>query len=94
MVLAASLRRLPGPCAEVCVAYCAKAQTTIFAPRGLRVMVGLGAQFRSGLASTYVWLPEKSDVRLTSCPLVQWLTVFRLLKVAADPQAVRLDGFI
>ena len=26
---------------------------------GLCVMVGSGAQFRSGLATTYVWLPEK-----------------------------------
>ena len=34
-------------------------------------MVGSGAQFRSGLATTYVWLSEKKDVRLTSCPLVQ-----------------------
>ena len=40
-----------------------------FGPRGLCVMVGSGAQFRSGLATTYVWLPEKSEVRLTSCPL-------------------------
>ena len=31
----------------------------IFGPRGLCVMVGSGAQFRSGLATTYVWLPEK-----------------------------------
>ena len=26
---------------------------------GLCVMVGSGSQFRSGLATTYVWLPEK-----------------------------------
>ena len=45
-------------------------------------MVGSGAQFRSGLATTYVWLPEKSEVRLTSCPLVQSLSVFLVLKVA------------
>ena len=45
-------------------------------------MVGSGAQFRSGLATTYVWLSEKSEVRLTSCPLVLSLTVFLLLKVA------------
>ena len=45
-------------------------------------MVGSGAQFRSGLATAYVWLPEKVKVRLTSCPLVQSLTVFLLLKVA------------
>ena len=45
-------------------------------------MVGWGAIFPSGLATTYLWLPEKNDVRLTSCPLVQSLTVFLLLKVA------------
>ena len=45
-------------------------------------MVGLGAHFRSGLATTYMWLPEKREVRLTSCPLVLSLTVFLLLKVA------------
>ena len=45
-------------------------------------MVGSGAQFRSGLATTHVWLPAKSEVRLRSCPLVQSLTVFLLLKVA------------
>ena len=45
-------------------------------------MVGSGAHFRSGLATTFVWLPEKSEVRLTNCPLVQSLTVFLILKVA------------
>ena len=30
-----------------------------FGPRGLCVMVGLGAHFRSGLATEYVWLSEK-----------------------------------
>ena len=30
-----------------------------FGPRGLCVMVVSGAQFRSGLTTTYVWLPEK-----------------------------------
>ena len=30
-----------------------------FGPKALFVMVGSGAQFRSGLATTYVWLPEK-----------------------------------
>ena len=30
-----------------------------YEPRGLCVMVGSGAQFRSGLAITCVWLPEK-----------------------------------
>ena len=45
-------------------------------------MVASGAQFRSGLATTHVWLPAKSEVRLRSCPLVQLLTVFILVKVA------------
>ena len=45
-------------------------------------MVGSGAQFRSGLATTCVWLLKKSEVRLTSCPLVESLTVFLVLKVA------------
>ena len=45
-------------------------------------MVGSGAQFRSWLATTYMWLPEKREVRLTSCPLVLSLTVFILVKVA------------
>ena len=45
-------------------------------------MVGSGAPFRCGLATTYMWLPEKREVRLTSCPLVLSLTVFLLLKVA------------
>ena len=45
-------------------------------------MVGSGAEFRSGLATTYMWLPEKREVRLTSCLLVLSLTVFLLLKVA------------
>ena len=31
----------------------------ILDPGGLCVMVGSGAQFRSGLATTYVLLPEK-----------------------------------
>ena len=30
-----------------------------FGPRGLCVMVGSRAQFRSGLATRYVWLTEK-----------------------------------
>ena len=30
-----------------------------FGPRGLCVMVGSGAQFRSGLAFRYVLVPEK-----------------------------------
>ena len=37
----------------------ARPSVPTFGPRGLCVMVGLGAQFRSGLATTYVWLPEK-----------------------------------
>ena len=45
-------------------------------------MVASGAQFRSGLATTYVLLPAKSEVRLRSCPLVQSLSVFLVLKVA------------
>ena len=45
-------------------------------------MVGSGAQFRSGLATTYMWLPEEKEVRLTSCRLVLSLTVFLVLKVA------------
>ena len=45
-------------------------------------MVGSRAQFRSGLATTYVWLPESSEVRLTSYPLVQSLSVFLVLKDA------------
>ena len=45
-------------------------------------MVGSGAKFRSGLATTYVWLPAKSEMLLASCPLVKSLTVFLFLKVA------------
>ena len=37
----------------------ARPSVPTFGPRGLCVMVGSGAQFRSGLATTYVWLPEK-----------------------------------
>ena len=37
----------------------AKPPFATFGPKGLCVMVGSGAQFRSGLATTYVWLPEK-----------------------------------
>ena len=36
-----------------------KAPGSNFRFRGLCVMVGSGAQFRSGLATTYVWQPEK-----------------------------------
>ena len=49
-------------------------------------MVGSGAKFRSWLATTYVWLPKKNEVRLTSCPLVLSLTVFLLLKVAGPTE--------
>ena len=45
-------------------------------------MVASGAQFRSGLATTHVLLPAKSEVRLRSCPLLQSLSVFLVLKVA------------
>ena len=44
-------------------------------------MVVPGAQFRSGLATTYVCY-LKSEVRLTSCPLVQSLNVFLVLNIA------------
>ena len=54
-------------------------------------MVGSGAQCRSRLPTTYVWLPEKSEVRLMNCPFVKSLTVFFPLKVAG-PLAVRSDG--
>ena len=52
-------------------------------------MIGSGAQFRSGLATTYMWLPEKKEVRLTSCRLVLSLTVFLVLKVAG-PTGVQI----
>ena len=45
-------------------------------------MVGSGAHSRSGLATTYVWLPIKIEVRLTSCPLNLSLTVFFPFKFA------------
>ena len=39
-------------------------------------MVGSGAQFRSGLATTYVWLPEKVKCgnELPSSPVVKCLS--------------------
>ena len=37
----------------------ARPPVPIFGPRGLCVMVGSGTQFRSGLATTYVWLLEE-----------------------------------
>ena len=36
-----------------------KAPVANFGPKGLCVLVGSGAQFRSRLATTYVWQPEK-----------------------------------
>ena len=57
MVWAAFLPQIPG-LALVRSTRC-KAAGANFGPRGLCVMVGSGAQFRSGLPSTYVWLPEK-----------------------------------
>ena len=57
IVWAAFLPRVPG-LARVCSTR-AMPLVPIFGPRGLCVMVGSGAQFRSGLATTYVWLPEK-----------------------------------
>ena len=56
MVWAAFLPRVPGLAR---VRSTRKAPGATFGPRGLCVMVGSGAQFRSGLATTYVWLPEK-----------------------------------
>ena len=57
MVLAAFLPRVPG-LARVRSTR-ARPPRCNFGPRGLCVMVGSGAQFRSGLATTNVWLPEK-----------------------------------
>ena len=37
----------------------ARPSVPTFGPRVLCVMVGSGAHFRSGLATTYVWLSEK-----------------------------------
>ena len=45
------------PC--TCAKHTCKAPGANFGPRGLCVMVGSGAQLRSRLAFTYVWLPEK-----------------------------------
>ena len=42
-----------------CALHTCKVPGANFGPRGLCVMVGSGAQFRSGLATTSVWLPEK-----------------------------------
>ena len=54
---------------------CAMPPVPNFGPRGLCVMVGSGAQFRSGLATTYVWLPEKKSAanELPSSPVVNCL---------------------
>ena len=37
----------------------ARPPVPILDPGGYALWVGSGAQFRSGLATTYVWLPEK-----------------------------------
>ena len=37
----------------------ARPSVPTFGPKGLCVMVGSGAQLRSGFATLYVWLPEK-----------------------------------
>ena len=52
MVWAAFLPQVPG------LAFVRSTRAN-FGPRGLGVMVGSGAQFLSGLATTNVWLPEK-----------------------------------
>ena len=57
MVWAAFLPQVPG-LALVCSTH-ARPPGANFGPRGLCVPVGSGAQIRSGLATTYVWLPEK-----------------------------------
>ena len=57
MVWAAFLPKVPG------LAFVrstrARPPVPILDLRGLCVMVGSVAEFRSGLATTYVWLPEK-----------------------------------
>ena len=49
------------PSSRPCISayHTCKAPGATFGPRGLCVMVGSGAQFRSRLATTFVWLPEK-----------------------------------
>ena len=57
MVWAAFLLQVPG----LALVRSTRARPSVptFGPRGLCVMVGSGAQFRSGFATLYVWLPEK-----------------------------------
>ena len=57
MVWAAFLLQVPG----LALVRSTRARPSVhtFGPKGLCVMVGSGAQYRSGLATTYVWLPEK-----------------------------------
>ena len=57
MVWAAFLLQVPG--LALVRSTRARPPGTNFGPRKLCVMVGSGAQFCSGLATTYVWLPEK-----------------------------------
>ena len=57
MVWAASFPKIPG--LAVVRSTRAKPPGAIFGPSGLCVLVGSGAHFRSGLATTFVWLPEK-----------------------------------
>ena len=57
MVWAAFLPQVPG--LALVRSTCARTPGANFGPRGLCVMVGSGAQFRSGLATTFVWLSEK-----------------------------------
>ena len=57
MVWAAFLLQVPG-LARVRSTR-ARPSVPTFRPRGLCVIVGSGAQFQSGLITTYVWLPEK-----------------------------------
>ena len=57
MVWAAFLPQVPG--LALVRSTRARPPVPIFDLRRFFVMVGSGAQFRSGLATTYVWLPEK-----------------------------------
>ena len=57
MVLAAFLPQVPG--LALVRSTHARPPVPVLDLGGLCVMVGSGAQFRSGLATTYVWLPEK-----------------------------------
>ena len=57
MVWAAFLLQVPG----LALVRSTRARPSVptFGPRGLCVMVASRAQFRSGLATSYVWVPEK-----------------------------------